>query len=130
MSFFYKPYDFNKKNKRSLRTQCEAQAKCRIYVEKSLCRKRAFCYTSFPGVMTVEAACVIPMFIYAIVCMLSLFYMLGNCCQMYYSMAQTAHHLCIYGYDDALDTSATTAFMVGRLIGEDFFLWFPAVSWA
>ncbi len=120
MSFFYKPYDFNKKNKWSLRTQCEAQAKCRIYDEKSLCRKRAFCCTSFPGVMTVEAACVVPLFILAIVCVLSLFYMIRTCCQMYCSMAQTAHHLCIYGYDEDMDSSTVTALMVGRIMGEDF----------
>ncbi len=128
MSFFYKPYDLNKNNKRSLRTQCKAQAKCRIYVEKSLCRKRAFCCISFPGAMTVEAAFIVPLFIFAIVCLLSLFYMLGTCCQIYYAMAQTAHHASIYGYDEDCSTSVVAAMMAGKLMSKDIPFVFDGVT--
>ena len=63
-----------------------------------------------------EAACIVPLFMFFIVCLLSLFYMLGTCCHMYHTMAQTAHHSSIYGYEKSFDSSYVIGLMAMQLI--------------
>lgn len=118
MPFFYKPHT---KLQRSLqdrtRSDLKAQAtviskrflvaafsrsKCiyRNIIGKVFCKKRAFRFASFPGIMTVEAAIAVPVFLIGAFTLLDLIHMLGVHQEMLSAMAGSAHISSVRGYDE------------------------------
>lgn len=104
MSFFYKPYKSNK-NQLSLQNNSE-QARAHInnyFVTmstwKEFCKKRAFCSASLPGLMTVEAAVVLPLFLMAVLSLLNFTHMIGVNTAILTALANAVHPSAIYAYN-------------------------------
>lgn len=105
MSFFYKPYNL-KKIQLSLQNNDEqARAHLKIYsvtmsTWKEFCKKRAFCSASLPGLMTVEAAIVLPLFLMAFLSLLNFIHMTGTNAAIFTALANTVHPAGIYAYNE------------------------------
>ncbi len=133
MPFFYKPHT---KLQRSLqdRTLSDLKAQATVILKRFLvvtilngictfrniigkvfCKKRAFCFASFPGIMTVEAAVVVPVFLIAAFTLLDLVHMLGVHQEMLAAMAGSAHVSSVRGYDEDFGTDQVLAQLVIQL---------------
>lgn len=66
---------------------------------KEFCKKRAFCSASLPGLMTVEAAIILPLFLLAVMSILNLMHMVGVNESIHMAIARTAHPAAVYGYE-------------------------------
>lgn len=104
MSFFYKPYTSNliQMSLQSICKQARAAIKYSLSTKstrKEFCKKRAFCSASLPGLMTVEAAIILPLFLLAVMSILNLIHMVGVNESIHTAMARTAHPTAVYGYE-------------------------------
>lgn len=87
--------------------------------KKVICEKRALRFTPFSGLMTVEAAVVIPVFLAAVLMILSVIQLLGMRQELLIEAATTAHEAAVYGYEEDYGKDDILTDLVLNLYGSE-----------
>ena len=130
MPFFYKSYkkiQYSLQDRNDPIFKSNAQAvlkKCGTYIQsvvtgKAFCKKRVLRSAPLSGLMTVEAALALPVFLLAVLTLANVFHMLGVYPEMIMAAALSLHEAAVCGHDEDFGTDRLMTGLVMELGGSD-----------